>query len=100
MLNGVLYVTRTRVPWHDLPSGLDNWNSVHRQYRLWTEAGVWGVRLAALSDSKTSDNTLQMIDSTIVRVHHHGAGGRGIQRNGIGRSRGALTTKLHTTANA
>ena len=77
VLDGVLYVTRTGVPWRDLPPEFGNWNSVHRQYRRWTEAGVWDVMLAALSDSGASDNTLQMIDSTIVRVHQHGAGGRG-----------------------
>ena len=77
VLDGVLYVTRTGVPWRDLPPEFGNWNSVHRQFRRWTEAGVWDVMLAALSDSGASDNTLQMIDSTIVRVHQHGAGGRG-----------------------
>lgn len=58
--------------------------------------------LAALSDSQACDNTLQMIDSTIVRVHQHGAGGRGggIQRICIGRSRGGPTTKVYTRANA
>lgn len=77
VLDGVLYVTRTGVPWRDLPPEFGNWNSVHRQYRRWTEAGVWDVMLAALADSEASDNTLQMIDFTIVRVHQHGAGGRG-----------------------
>lgn len=77
VLDGVLYVTRTGVPWRDLPPEFGNWNSVHRQYRRWTEAGIWDVMLAALSDSEASDNTLQMIDSTIVRVHQHAAGGRG-----------------------
>ena len=77
VLDGVLYVTRTGVPWRDLPPEFGNWNSVHRQYRRWTEAGVWDVMLAALADSEVSDNTTQMIDSTIVRVHQLGAGGRG-----------------------
>jgi transposase len=77
VLDGVLYVTRTGVPWRDLPPEFGNWNSVHRQYRRWTEAGVWDVMLAALAESEVSDNTTQMIDSTIVRVHQHGAGGRG-----------------------
>ncbi len=101
VLDGVLFVTRTGVPWRDLPPEFGNWNSVHRQYRRWTKASIWDVMLAALSDSEASDNTLQMIDSTIVRVHQHGAGGRGgIQRNGIGGSRGGHTTKVHTRANA
>ncbi|HRK24119.1 MAG TPA: transposase [Beijerinckiaceae bacterium] len=39
VLDGVLYVTRTGVPWRDLPPEFGHWNSVHRQYRRWTEAG-------------------------------------------------------------
>jgi transposase len=48
VLDGVLYVTRTGVPWRDLPREFGNWNSVHRQYRRWSEAGIWDVMLAAL----------------------------------------------------
>lgn len=83
VLDGVFYVTRTGVPWRDLPPELGNWNSFHRRYRRWTEAGVWDVMLAALSESKASDNTLQMIASTIVRVHKHAAGGRGKLRETV-----------------
>jgi transposase len=90
---GVLYGTRSGVPWRDLPPEFGKWNSVHQQYRRWTEAGAWDVMPAALADSEASDNTLQMIDSTVVLMHQHGAGGRGIPRNGIGRSRGGLRTK-------
>lgn len=101
VLDAVLWVTRTGLAWRDLPAGLGNWNSIHRQYRRWTESGVWDVILAALTESDVSDNTVQMIDSTIVRAHQHAAGGRGgIHRNSIGRSRGGLTTKIHTRTNA
>lgn len=42
-----------------------------------------------------------MIGSTIVHAHQHAAGGRWrIHRNGIGRSRGGLPTKIHTRTNA
>jgi transposase len=61
----------------DLPAEFGNWNSVHRQYRRWTEAGVWDVMLTALAESDAADTTMQMIDSTIVRAHQHSAGGKG-----------------------
>lgn len=77
VLDGILWVTRTGSPWRDLPDELGKWNSVHRQYRRWTAAGVWDVMLSALAQSEVSDNTMQMIDSTIVRAHQHAAGGRG-----------------------
>ena len=77
VLDGILWITRTGCAWRDLPSQLGNWNSVFRQYRRWTEAAVWDVILAALTESEVSDNTMQMIDSTIIRAHQHAAGGRG-----------------------
>ena len=77
VLDAILWITRTGVPWRDLPPELGNWNSVFRQYRRWTEAAVWDVILAGLAESQASDNTMQMIDSTIVRAHQHAAGGRG-----------------------
>jgi transposase len=45
--------------------------------------------------SATHDSALQMIDTSVVRVHQHGAC---IARNGaqqMGRSRGGLSTKIH-----
>nr|WP_246270368.1 IS5 family transposase [Hongsoonwoonella zoysiae] len=101
VLDGIFWITRTGSPWCDLPAEFGNWNSIHRQYRRWTEAGVWDVMLAALAESDAADTTMQMIDSTIVRAHQHAAGGkRGIHKNAIGRSRGGLTTKLHTRTDA
>ncbi len=77
VLDAVLRVTRTGLAWRDLPYELGNWNSVHRQYRRWSESGVWDVILSALTESEVSDNTTQMIDSTVIRAHQHAAGGRG-----------------------
>ena len=77
VLDAILWITRTGVAWRDLPPGMGRWNSVFRQYRRWTEAAVWDVILAGLTESQASDNTMQMIDSTIVRAHQHAAGGRG-----------------------
>ena len=48
-----------------------------------------GVELA-----ETHDGSVQMIDTSIVRVHQHGGCSRGETRQ-MGRSRGGLTTKIH-----
>ena len=65
VLDAILWITRTGVSWRDLPS------------ERWSEAAVWDVILAALTESEASDNTIQMIDSTIVRARQHAAGGGG-----------------------
>src|SRR5690242_17723945 len=77
VLDAIFWIARTGAPWRDLPSELGNWNSVWRQFRRWTESGVWDVLLQALADGGDEADTLQMIDSTIIRAHHCAAGAKG-----------------------
>lgn len=41
-----------------------------------------------------------MIDSIIIRAHHCAAGAGAAERQGLGRSRGGFSTKIHLRANA
>jgi transposase len=52
------------------------WSSVYRQFRRWTLAGTWDVILQALNDSGLGQDSVQMIDSTVVRAHQHAAGAK------------------------
>ena len=74
VLDGVFWIARTGSPWRDLHDHFGKWSSVYRQFRRWTLSGVWDVLLAALNDSGEGQNSLQMVDSTIVRAHQHAAG--------------------------
>ena len=77
VLDGVFWIARTGAPWRDLPETFGKWGSVYRQFLRWSRAGVWDVAIEALATSGAEPDTLQMIDSTIVRAHHCAAGGRG-----------------------
>lgn len=106
VLDGIFWIARTVAPWRDLHEDFGSWNSVYRQFRRWTLAGVWDVLLEALNDSGTAQASLQMIDSTIVRAHQH-AGGRqkggpetGPEAQDLGRTRGGFSTKVHFRTNA
>jgi transposase len=77
VLDGIFWIARTGAPWRDLPVELGNWNSVWRQFRRWSASGLWDVLLQALADTAGDAETLQMIDSTIVRAHHCAAGAKG-----------------------
>jgi transposase len=77
VLDGVFWIARTGAPWRDLPEELGNWNSVWRQFRRWSASGLWDVLLQALADTGGDAETLQMIDSTIIRAHHCAAGAKG-----------------------
>jgi transposase len=60
-----------------LPADFGKWASVYRQFLRWSRAGLWDPLLEGLANSKASPDSVQMIDSTIVRAHHCAAGGRG-----------------------
>lgn len=74
VLDGVFWIARTGASWRDLHSHFGEWNSVYRQFRRWTLAGVWDVMLEALNDIGAGHASVQMIDSTIIRAHQHAAG--------------------------
>jgi transposase len=73
VLDGVFWIARTGAAWRDLHSHFGAWNSVYRQFRRWTQAGLWDVMLEALNATGEGRASVQMIDSTIVRAHQHAA---------------------------
>ncbi len=77
VLDAIFWIARTGSPWRDLPEEAGKWSSVYRQFLRWTRSGLWDVLLEALAESRAAPDSLQMIDSTIVRAHQHAAGGRG-----------------------
>lgn len=76
VLDGILWITRTGAPWRDLPQYFGKFGSVHRQFRRWTLSGLWDLMLEAVNESGEGHDSLQMIDSTIIRAHQHSAGAK------------------------
>lgn len=70
-VNAVMHVAKTGVAWRDLPERFGKWNTVYVRFRRWAKAEVWQQVFSKISDKEFKD---LLIDSTIVRVHHHGAG--------------------------
>lgn len=67
---------RTGAPWRDTPERFGNWNTVYKNFDRWSKAGVWaGVleRVQSLALANEDLDWVASIDSTIVRVHQHGA---------------------------
>lgn len=74
MLNGMLYIAKTGVPWRDLPERFGPWKTVYSRFRLWSEDDVFTTIFEAL----TQDADLQdvSIDSTSCKAHQHAAGAK------------------------
>lgn len=73
--HALLHRYRTAIPWRDLPEHFGDFRVVHAHHSRWSRAGVWQRIFQALAQD--ADNEYAMIDSTIVRAHHHSAGAKG-----------------------
>ena len=89
----LLGVAIRSTPWRDLPDDLGPYTTCYNRFVRWRRAGVWGRILDALA--KAHDASVQMIDTSIVRVHQHGACIIRNRKQSMGRSRGGLTSKIH-----
>ncbi len=76
VLDGIFWITRTGSPWRDPPDYFGKFGSVHRQFRRWSASGHWDVILEAVNDTGEGQDSVQMIDSTIIRAHQHSAGAK------------------------
>ena len=78
-VEAVLYRYRAGIPWRDLPERFGHFRAVHRRHSRWSKKGTWQTVFEALAGER--DNEYAMIDSTIVRLHQHGAGAAGSEKN-------------------
>lgn len=93
VLNGIFWILRSGAPWRDLPDSFGPYTTCYNRFVRWRMAGIWDLIMEALAE--THDSSIQMIDTSIVRVHQHGGSAGGAETRLMGRSRGGLTTKIH-----
>jgi len=74
VLNGIFWVLRTGAPWRDLPERYGPYTSAYNRFNRWRKAGIWDRLMDAVV--KACDGNVQMIDSSIVRVHQHASGAK------------------------
>lgn len=72
VLNGIFWVLRTGAPWRDLPERYGPYTTAYNRFNRWRKAGIWDRLMDAVV--KAHDGKVQMIDSSIVRVHQHASG--------------------------
>ena len=76
VVEGIVYRYRTSVPWRDLPEQFGPWQTVWKRHRMFTLDGTWDRVLTALQAEADAEGELDWnvsVDSTIARVHQHGA---------------------------
>src|SRR5688572_13707176 len=74
VLNGIYWRLRTGSPWADIPERYGPATTCYNRFVRWRKLGVWDWIFEAVS--KAYDGDLQMVDSSSIRVHQHGANGK------------------------
>src|SRR5262245_58916221 len=72
ILNGIFWVLRAGAPWPDLPERYGPYTTAYNRFNRWRMAGIWDSMMDAIV--KAHAGKVQMIDSSIVRVHQHASG--------------------------
>src|SRR5512132_464350 len=92
ILNGIFWVLRSGAPWRDLPENYGPHTTCYNRFVRWRRAGVWDRIMDALAAAHNA--AVQMIDTSVVRVHQHGSCIAGNKQQHMGRSRGGLTARF------
>ncbi|PZF75257.1 hypothetical protein DK847_19330 [Aestuariivirga litoralis] len=64
VLDDLVWIASTGVPWRGLPEEFGKWCSVYRQFSRWSVVGVRGAMLEAL-------NAAGMAPSSVQMIYHH-----------------------------
>jgi transposase len=99
-IEGIFWMMRTGAQWRELPEEYGKWNTVFKRFNEWSKKNIW----SDLNNYCIEDPDLEwvMIDATIVRAHACAAGYKKGQyeEQGLGRSKGGFTSKIHTLVDA
>lgn len=97
-IEAVCWMLRTGAQWRELPDKYGKWNSIYHRFNDWSYKSVWGLML----DFCMQDPDLEwvIIDATIVRAHACAAGYGDQEIQGLGRSKGGFTSKIHAKVDA
>jgi transposase len=97
-MEAIFWMARTGAQWRELPEKYGKWNSVFSRFNAWTRKKIWENLLNFCAHDP--DLEYIMIDATIVRAHACAAGYGKQAIEGLGRSKGGFTSKIHVKVDA
>jgi transposase len=102
IVNALLWLAKTAVPWRDLPERFGPWRTVATRFYRWTASGPWSRILGELhrgADARGEvDWDVHMVDATSIRAHRCAAGGKGGSRLRLSGAHVAVTAASSTFA--
>jgi len=97
-IEAIYWMSRTGAQWRELHDKYGNWNSVFKRFNAWSKKNIWRKLLKFCIENP--DLEYVMIDATIVRAHACSAGYGDQNVEGLGRSAGGFTSKIHAKVDA
>ena len=79
VIEGIVFRYRTGVAWRDVPREFGPWQTVWKRHNKFAKDGTWDRLLTALqveADAAGDIDWKVSIDSSVMRVHQHGATAR------------------------
>ena len=76
VIEGIVYRYRTGIAWRDLPETFGPWQTVWKRHHRFALDGTWDKVLTAMladADAAGALDWTVSVDSTVARVHQHGA---------------------------
>ena len=71
VISGIVHVLKSGCRWCDCPEVYGPPTTVYNRFNRWRKAGIWDRLMDAIIEAH--DGKVQMIDSSIVRVHQQAA---------------------------
>ena len=84
VIEAIAWKYRTGSPWREVPESFGPWQTAYERLTRWSSDGTWAKLLAraqADADAAGEWDWLVAADSTLVRVHQHGASARRVGGN-------------------
>ena len=84
VIEAIAWKYRTGSPWREVPEQFGPWQTAYERLNRWGSDGTWAKLLAraqADADAAGELDWLVAADSTLVRVHQHGASARRVGGN-------------------
>ena len=92
-VEAIYWMARTGAQWRELPIKYGRWNSVFKRFNSWARKNIWRDLFEFCIQEP--DLEYVSIDTTIVRAHACAAGYGKQENEGLGRSNGGFTSKIH-----
>lgn len=80
IVDGMIWVLKTGVPWRDLPERFGPWKTVYERFRLWSQSGLWQKIISELQADFEAEGNIEWelfsIDGSSIRAHKSAAGAK------------------------